>query len=165
MEADMVHSFIERERVEKNAYVFYYDALGLATIARMCGPRYNFNVIGMGPEDFKNFNKLCLAANSPFISQKKTQDNQNFLVSQVSHFKVVSDDPGPGVLYFKTDFDKDEFKSVDFNRKGRNAPVANLQALLNMPHPISQKKYEDLQKLLKWVPRRFHDFYKNLHHD
>lgn len=67
----------------------------------------------------------------------------------------------PGILYFKRDLDKD-FEEVDFNRKTYKRSCLTLEPLRSSLHPITKKKYNDLQKLLKWVPKRFHEFYKEL---
>lgn len=71
----------------------------------------------------------------------------------------------PGILYYKNDFNED-FLQVDFNRTTRRAcyPI-HLQCITDSPKPISDKKYNHLRKLLNWVPKRFHQFYKDLRHD
>ncbi|KAF2890505.1 hypothetical protein ILUMI_15668 [Ignelater luminosus] len=63
----------------------------------------------------------------------------------------------------KTSFDQKEFTTISLMRSGRRATfpkeIANLRSDANA---ISTKKYKRLQALLKWVPKQFHDFYKNL---
>lgn len=164
MEADMVHSLIERESKKLAAFSIMWP-WDWQQIARMCGNRLRFDVTGMESEDFKSFNKLCLSQTSPYISQKKTENNTKFLISQMVHFKVTADTPG--ILYCKTSLDDDNFEAVNFNRKTAKQCdyPAELTQLMDEQHPISKKKYEDLQNLLRWVPKRFHQFYKDLRHD
>lgn len=70
-----------------------------------------------------------------------------------------------GVLYFKTNFASTEFNKVDFNRVSRSAEFPrDIPPVREAFKPISTKKFQHLQKLLPWVPRIFHSFYKNLHH-
>lgn len=133
-------------------------------IARLCSSKQNSNVIAMETADFKNFNDLFEASTAPYYSNKKTEDNDKFLISKVVHMKIKAE--SPGVLYFKTDFGMEEFNSIDFNvRRKRNAALPeNLNPLRKGQKPISTSKYTHLQKLLKWVPARFHSYYQNLPH-
>lgn len=39
-----------------------------------------------------------------------------------------------------------------------------VQKIRDEARAIATKKYNYLQTLLKWVPKQFHDFYKNIRH-
>ncbi|KAF2899827.1 hypothetical protein ILUMI_06359 [Ignelater luminosus] len=72
------------------------------------------------------------------------------------------------VPHLKTDFDEtSEFETVDYNRKvSRNNTIYDdLNQVTEDKHPISKKKYDDLQKLMVWIPKRFHQFYKDLRYE
>ncbi|KAF2887909.1 hypothetical protein ILUMI_18264, partial [Ignelater luminosus] len=73
------------------------------------------------------------------------------------------------VPHLKTDFNEtSEFEAVDYNRKvSRNNTIYDdLDQVTEEKHPISKKKkYNDLQKLMVWVPKRFHQFYKDLRYE
>jgi len=54
--------------------------------------------------------------------------------------------------------------TVNYVRNRRN-PITlptNLDTVVTKP--INFQKYKHLQNLLQWVPKVFHDFYKNLKH-
>ncbi|KAF2889265.1 hypothetical protein ILUMI_16908, partial [Ignelater luminosus] len=60
--------------------------------------------------------------------------------------------------------DKRGKQEVDFNRKTRRnsyIPIS-ISPIRKQSKPFSAKKYYHSQKLLKWIPKRFHDYYKNL---
>lgn len=71
----------------------------------------------------------------------------------------------PGIVFYKTDF-KEDFREVDINRKTRRTGAIpdQLEKIRDGAKRISTKKYNHLQKLLKWVPKVFHAFYINLAH-
>nr|CAH7730360.1 unnamed protein product [Callosobruchus chinensis] len=95
--------------------------------------------------------------------QEKTTTNETFFVSKVVHIKFIKEKPG--MMYFKTSFSQEEFDQIDYsyNRDSRRITrqigdpcISDVPTLLNIrngPKPISTKKYRDLQKLLKWVPK------------
>lgn len=132
-------------------------------MVRMAGTKKQFTVVNLETSDFKDFKNLFEGPAAPYINKKKNTMGTNFLISQVCHMQVRRDTPG--ILYYKNDFNED-FLQVDFNRTTRRAcyPI-HLQCITDSPKPISDKKYNHLQKLLNWVPKRFHQFYKDLRHD
>ncbi|CAH1982129.1 unnamed protein product [Acanthoscelides obtectus] len=138
-------------------------------LIRLCGPK--IDVSEMELLDFKNFNDLQSNARSPMQPKKKTNTGHPFLISKVVHMKFFAD--SMGILYFKTAFNDTEFKQVDFNksepRKTRRVQKSGSQlympeAIRESMRPITTKKFLDLQKTLKWVPKRFHNFFNNLSH-
>lgn len=164
MEVDTIHARIEKTLRNTPAFsiVTPWD---WQQLVRLCGPK--IEVSEMETIDFKDFNELHNSAKSLLHSNKKTREGQTFLISKIVHMKFLSETPG--VLYYKTNFSQNEFEEVDFNRPNRrlslrgndNRPMS-LKPLRNTLRLISTKKYNDLQKLLKWIPKRFHDYFKNL---
>lgn len=163
MEVDSIHSIIEREAKKCPSFqlVTPWDWLQLA---RISGKNKNFNVFEMTTPDFKDFNKFCNSSESPWQLKKKNSDNKKFLISKVVLMEVRQE--SPGILFYKTSFDDTTFESVDYNKRAGRKQSSSLENFLtpirNELNPISTKKYNDLQKLLKWVPQRFHAFYQNL---
>ncbi|CAH1959018.1 unnamed protein product [Acanthoscelides obtectus] len=167
MEADTVHARIEKQ-IKSLPQFQICTPWDWQQLIRLCGP--NIAVKEMETDNFKNFNDLqgCI-----FQSKKKTVTNQTFFVSKVVHMKFLAETPG--VMHFKTKFCQENFEQIDYHRVNRrstrqlnNPSTSSLPTLLpirNDPKPISTKKYTDLQKLLKWVPQRFHGYYKNLRHE
>ncbi|KAJ8946648.1 hypothetical protein NQ314_008820 [Rhamnusium bicolor] len=153
MEVDSIHSQIEREmkRLPSFAIMTPWD---WQQLARMCGTKNKFEVVEMEIPDFKNFNNLIDNSNSLYCLNK--QKNK----------KLES----PGTLYFKTSFTDENFEEIDFNRKSRSRIKPTITGMELRPvrenrRPISTQKYNHLQKLLKWIPSRFHHFYNTLPHE
>nr|CAH7722728.1 unnamed protein product [Callosobruchus chinensis]CAH7733094.1 unnamed protein product [Callosobruchus chinensis] len=72
----------------------------------------------------------------------------------------------PGILYYKDSFNE-YFSEVNLCRTTRRKASSyppSLQCIRDCSRPISNKKYDHLQKLLTWVPKRFHQYYKDLRH-
>lgn len=164
MEVDSVHSRLERE-MKKTPDFSVMTPWDWQQMARLCSSKSDLEVKPMELEDFKNFGILYEKKNSPFLQNKKTTTKENFLISKVVCMKFKRD--SPGILYFKQAFDEN-FKEVDFFRKPfrqNNANLPDLKPIRSTLRPISKKKYDDLQNLLKWVPKRFHGFYKELAYD
>lgn len=94
----------------------------------------------------------------------KTQERKGFLILKVVQFQVRQD--SPRVLFFKTTFDESEFQRLNLSRRSRrNLFPESLSQVHEGARPISTKKYNYLQKLLPWIPKVFHDYYKNLAHN
>lgn len=176
MEVDTIHARIERQKKASPQFSLI-TPWDWQQLFRLCGDK--FEVAEMETMDFKNFTLLSEESGSYFHNNKKTITNQNFLISKVVHMKFLAETPG--VLYFKTDFNQENFEQVDFNRATKrltrkekravnsNEVVPNSNLILLKPiretlKPISSKKYYDLQNLLTWVPKRFHEYFKNLPH-
>lgn len=164
MEVDNVHSIIEREakKCPNFQIITPWDWLQLA---RISGKNKDFKIFEMTTTEFKDFNKMYNSVDSPLQNIKKTQNSNKFLISQTVFMQVRQDQPG--ILFFKTDFNQ-EFQSVDFNRRAARKTNKTIKesvvALRDTLNPISTKKFNDLQKLLKWVPVRFHNFFQGLKH-
>nr|CAH7763082.1 unnamed protein product [Callosobruchus chinensis] len=161
MEADTIHARIEKQ-IKSLLQFQICTPWDWQQLIRLCGP--NVAVVEMETGNFKNFNNL---QGSTFQSKKKTTTKKTFFVSKVVHIKFIKEKPG--MMYFKTSFSQEEFDQIDYsyNRDSRRITrqLATLLNIRNGPKPISTKKYRDLQKLLKWVPKRFHDYYNQLCHE
>jgi len=160
LEADTVHSIIERER-KKLPQFQIITPWDWQQMVRLCGTKKQLTVVNMDYTDFKEFKYLFEGSTAPYIKKKKDNAGNDFMISRAVHLQVRRSNPG--ILYYKTDFSKD-FSEVDFHRRGKPNDYSPLEisTIREGPKPISAKKYIHLQKLLKWVPKRFHDFYKNL---
>lgn len=162
LEVDCDHSVIEREKKKLPEFkiMIPWDWQQFVRIASRSNP---FTVISMEVDDFKNFKVLMESSTAPFVSRKKTSSSEDFKISEVVHMQVRADDMG--VLYFKTDFASTEFTKVDLNRISRRAQFPDeIPLVRETSKPITTKKFKHLNKLLQWVPRVFHPFYKNLVH-
>lgn len=75
----------------------------------------------------------------------------------------------PTVLYFKDTLNEDvEFETLDLklNQRGKPPCLTNVDLDLLYPEPvtINTAKYNNLMKLLQYIPPIHHDFYKTLQH-
>ena len=122
--------------------------------------------------DFKNF-ALLQDSGSMFQPNKKTLNGETFLISKVVHMKFLKENTG--IIFFRRTFHEDIFDKVDFNKQNKRISRRlnnglngtnriELVPIRNIPRPISTKKYNDLIKLLKWVPKQFHPYFQNLSH-
>nr|CAH7753409.1 unnamed protein product [Callosobruchus chinensis] len=163
LEADAVHSTIERER-KKLPQFKIITPWDWQQMVRLCGTKKQFTVVDMECSDFKDFKHLFDGSTAPYINKKKDAAGNDFLISLAVHLQVRRSNPG--ILYYKTDF-SDDFAEVDFHRRAKPNDYTPLEIppIREGPKPISAKKYSHLQKLLKWVPKRFHGYYKNLEYD
>nr|CAI5846437.1 unnamed protein product [Callosobruchus analis] len=114
--------------------------------------------------DFKDFKGLYEGIGAPYTNKKKNTTGVEFLISKVCHIQVRKN--SPGILYYKNSFNED-FSEVNFSRTTRRKASypPSLQCIRDCPRPISNKKYDHLQKLLTWVPKRFHQYYKDLRYE
>ncbi|XP_018571479.1 uncharacterized protein LOC108911126, partial [Anoplophora glabripennis] len=162
LEADSDHSMIERA-TKKQPQFQIMTPWDWQQVARIASRNKPFHVIGMETTDFKDFKSLYTASQSSYISRKKNIDGELFLISKAIHLKVNSE--SHGILYYKNNFD-DDFSQLDLNRNRRNptSQLENIPIIRNSSNPITTRKYQNLQNLLKWVPKVFHPFYQNLVH-
>lgn len=163
LEADAVHSVIERER-KKVPQFKVATPWDWQQLVRLCSTKKPFCVVGMETEDFLNFKNLCDGLTSPLVMRKKNESGEDFLISQVVHLQVRRE--SPGILFYKNNFNEEDFKQLDTNRKTRRtgAMPDRLEIIRDGPKTISTKKYNHLLKLLQWVPKPFHNFYRDLVH-
>lgn len=156
-EADHVHGLIERA-VKRQPTMQIVTTWDWEQLIRSSGA----TVIRMRVEDFKNFGVLYAQPGSTFVHKKQNTDKQNFLISSVVWMEARTD--SPGIVFYKTSFTEETFKTVNLNRSVRkiiNLPP-QLPPLRNRPKGIPQKKHDHLLTLLKWVPEQFHPFYRNM---
>lgn len=160
MEADTVHSVIERER-KKIPQFQMMTPWDWQQLVRLCGSKKQLNVVSMEIEDFKDFGSRYEGPNAIYVSRKKSIEGTDFFISNAVHLEIRRQNPG--MLFYKTNFNEEYFV-VDLNRQRRRSlnMLNELPCLRNEPRPISAKKYQHLQKLLQWVPSRFHNYYNSL---
>lgn len=162
LEVDSCHSLIEREK-KKTLGFQIMTPWDWQQIARMCSINNPFQIINMETEDFKDFKQLYSNSSSPFISRKKDRSGNDVNISKMVSIQVRAD--SYGTLFYKNSFEETEFSSVDLTRTGRRVMFPEeLPNIRDEAKAISMKKYNHLQTLLKWVPKQFHDFYKNIRH-
>ncbi|KAF2886988.1 hypothetical protein ILUMI_19184, partial [Ignelater luminosus] len=157
---DACHSLIEQEK-KRTAGFMIMMPWDWQQIAQICCIRNPFQIINMETEDFKDFKQLYCSVTSPFIFRKTDDSGNNFGISKIVHLQVEAENYG--TLYYKTSFDEKEFTTSNSIQSGRRATFPEeIPNLRNDANAISTKKCKHLQTFLKWVPKQFHDFYKNL---
>lgn len=162
LEADSDHSLVERYWRKESQFKIMIP-WDWHQLVRACNKKKPFTVLSMETEHFRNLKRLYEERNAPYLFRKKSVDGSPFLISNAVCLQVRSN--SPGFLYYKTDFDE-ECRTVDLNRNRRNIVASKDIPVLSQiaAKPITTKKYNHLQNLLKWVPQVFHPFYKNLQH-
>lgn len=163
MEVDHIHSMIERKkkRLVSMEIITPHD---WAQFIKTCAGRHPFNVNEMDVNSFKDFTDLYKKT-GPFLQRKKNVKGNDFKISESVWWQFRKDKPGS--LFYKTDFDQEDFEEVVMKRnlKKSNAPIPNeLPNVRQTEKPISSAKYRDLQTLTTWIPEQFHSYYKNLPH-
>nr|CAI5837196.1 unnamed protein product [Callosobruchus analis] len=161
LEVDACHALIERER--KKAVGFQImTPWDWQQLARMSSANNPFSIINMHSEDFVNCKTLYNSTTSPFMTRKKNEAGEDVCISKMIHIQIRQKEPD--ILFYKYDFSESEFHRVSLMRTGRRVQQVNElpQLFPEGTHPISSKKYQHLQKLLPWIPKEFHTFYKNL---
>nr|CAI5848120.1 unnamed protein product [Callosobruchus analis] len=157
LEVDACHALIYRER-KKAVGSQIMTPWDWQQLARMSSA----NIINMQSEDFVNFETLYNSTTSPFMTRKKNEAGEDVCISKMIHIQIRQKEPD--ILFYKYDFSEREFHRVSLIRTGRRVQQVNElpQLFPEGTHPISSKKYQHLQKLLPWIPKEFHTFYKNL---
>lgn len=156
------HSMIERARKKTMGFQIM-TPWDWQQLARMCSINNPFEVINMETNDFKDFKHLYQNPTSPFISRKKREEGDDFAISKVVFLQVRKRESG--TLFYKTDFTCEHSQSINLMRSGRHIVFPDeLSPLRSGPNVISTKKYKHLQNILTWIPKQFHDCYKNLVH-
>ncbi|KAJ8969097.1 hypothetical protein NQ314_001929 [Rhamnusium bicolor] len=161
MEADTVHAIIERKRKRLKTLEIAVPR-DWAQFIRTCGNKNPFIVHTMNIDDFKDVSSLLKGGAAPLVSRKKNTNGEQFYLSQVVWTQVRRSDQG--ILYYKTSFEENNFKSINLKRNVRlsvNFPK-NLPVIRNTTIPIKAAKYYHLQELLKWIDKSFHPYYKSL---
>lgn len=155
MECDSDHSLIERKKKKYHGNIEHpHD---WAQLIRQTGRRKPFIVKEMVREDFLDFAGLLTGQ---LLLRKMDTDGNVFNWRHVKwlHF----DKNEPGILYYKTELDESDFKTVSFRRRGRSDLVLRPQLRYKSPNCITVEKKKDLMDLLQFVSPVFHQFYKEL---
>lgn len=139
MKVDGDHSLIERER-KRTPFLKVMTPWDWQQLTRLCCRSKSFNVVNMEVPDFKMFKSLYTSHSSPFVVRKKTEESEDFRMSDVVHLQARSENIG--VLYFKTHFEATSFECVDLKRNGRRVVFPELlPQIREQANEISTKKY------------------------
>lgn len=154
MEADSVHSVIERALKNKNINV-PADYIGLCKDARKKPEPYD--VVYIDHTFFKSFKKVSF-----FKTIRPGRDTGDSKVTDIRALKYTPD----GEIFYKLRF-PNAWNILPQRKNVHVVPVkwSNLDQLYNEKRPISKRKYEDLQALKATLPRDYHQFYDELRHD
>lgn len=166
MECDNKHSVIERAKrtVEcinvPSEWYSLVDAAGRTKPEKF--PEGRFKVIQMQGA-FYDFSEL-LSARGPLVKRSQDDDGNTFYYQKTCWFQYKKN---TFTVSVKSSFNEDaHFQKVNFlrNKKHLHSGLQLASKLSPLPETslISQKKKEDLLKLLKFVPSEHHQFYKNL---
>ena len=154
MECDTSHSLIERRKKTFQGPIEHpHD---WAQLIRQTGKNKPFSVTEMENNNFLNFSSVYKKQ----LKLRKVDSNGDiFQWKQVRWLRFYQNQPG--VLFYKTTFGEEEFKSVRFTRRGR---CSRLQVPLRYSGPvtIAVEKKRDLMDLLQFISPVFHQFYKEL---
>lgn len=125
-------------------------------IAKKRDPK--FEVVEMSRNDFYWSDKLLKL----IVNRKISDANVKFNWHHIQSIKNIKDQPF--VMYITQSQPDDELK-VNLHKKDVIQSMFIDLELENSPEKkISKEKYDDLIKLLKYIPMEFHEFYKNLQH-
>nr|CAH7730158.1 unnamed protein product [Callosobruchus chinensis]CAH7736377.1 unnamed protein product [Callosobruchus chinensis] len=157
MEADHIHALIERS-LKKQPTMEICTPWDWQQLIRSTGA----TVIKLGLSDFKQVNYLYSQPKAPFINKKKNTEKEDFLISNVVHFRVEAN--RPGTVFYKLNFSDEEFRTLNVMRSIRNPSLVpeELPVLRSSLKGITKKKHNYLMQSLEWVPIQFHHFYKNI---
>nr|CAI5864022.1 unnamed protein product [Callosobruchus analis] len=94
--------------------------------------------------DFKDFKDLYEGIGAPYTNKKNECSWCSIIISTVCHMQVRKKIVSIKTLQNRT------------TRLASYPPCVQYTRIRDCPRPISNKKYDYLQKLLTWVPKRFH---------
>uniref|UniRef100_A0A034WBB7 Uncharacterized protein n=1 Tax=Bactrocera dorsalis TaxID=27457 RepID=A0A034WBB7_BACDO len=154
MEADSVHSVVERALKNKDIYV-PADYIGLCKGARKKPEPYD--VTYLDHTFFKSFKNVSF-----FKTIRPGRGTGDSKVTDIRALKYTPD----GEIFFKLRFPH-EWKILPQRKCMHLAPLLwyNLDQLYHEKRPISKRKYEDLQSLKVTLPKDYHKFYDELPHE
>lgn len=154
---DSDFSFIEKK---KNAALSISSANEYIYLIKSARKTRPFKVHQMLPEDFNDISQLS----SNYLKAKMTTDKEPMKISKM-HEMIY--ERGLFGYRFRNSYFDTVVKTVDMQKRLRSSgyTIANIPPLYPEGVAISQKKYNDLMELLKFVPPIYHDFYKSLRHD
>ncbi|KAK7493373.1 hypothetical protein BaRGS_00015499 [Batillaria attramentaria] len=150
MEADSVHSAIERKLLNRQIY-WPAEYIEVITSARTKPEPYH--VKNLTFEFFLDFSKLSFC--KTIRPGRRPGDPQ---VTDIRALKYGID----GIIQYKLHH-SDEWSPLPSRNSNRNAPVT-IPKMYSQPIPIKKTKFEDLQQLKEVLPREYHTFYDQLPH-
>lgn len=158
---DRCFGIIERQKKLTESIFVPQHWMNIIKQAKKSKP--TFEVIQMKKEDFFS----CKQIESIITNRKKSlqKDKVEWLKIQ----RIVNHRSKPfNITVYSNDFNQPIEVSLRKNGKIAKSLTfdrVNFQSLINLyqqSRPIQQKKYNDLMKLLKFVPSQYHWFYKEL---
>lgn len=119
-----------------------------------------FIVIEMTKNDFYSSKPL----EELVTNRKKTTTGEKINWHNVQ--KIIYERYSPFMLDF-INYGSNSTITISLQKKGTSHDFAmiNLPTLYPQSRKIAYAKYKDLQKLLKYIPDKFHNFYQSLEHD
>ncbi|KAK7486390.1 hypothetical protein BaRGS_00022314 [Batillaria attramentaria] len=145
MEADSVHSAIERKLLNRQIY-WPAEYTEVITSARTKPEPYH--VKNLTFEFFLDFSKLSFC--KTIRPGRRPGDPQ---VTDIRALKYGTD----GIIQYKLHH-SDEWSPLPSRNSNRNAPVT-IPKMYSQPIPIKKTKFEDLQQLKEVLTREYHTFY------
>jgi hypothetical protein len=142
------------ERATKKATEIYVPEQWYRLVSK-CNKKTPFKVVQMTSEQF--FSTKPLLDKSTVRKVAESGEKVEWL--KIQWLRACKDSPQK--LFYKYSLQDDyEFSCVNFAKRGRQDTVASLVPLYpEQPRPISSEKFNDIQKLLKYVPPIHHPFY------
>lgn len=124
----------------------------------------NFHVIKMSKEDFFGSKELEKGITNRKVAKNKEKfswlNTQNIINNRDNPFEIKIEKYGTSPPI-----------QVSLRKKGKLGKSTtsfsnySLIPLYTTHRPIKRKKYDDLMKLLQYIPTQYHAFYKQLHSD
>lgn len=125
-----------------------------------------FTVVPMMKDDFLS----CKDIEKIITNRKKTNNNEK--VDWLKIQKIINIRSNPFNLIIER-YSTNKFVQqiqVSLRKHGKNSESmifsnVNFTPLYTKSRPITRKKYDDLQKLIEFIPSQFHSFFKTLEYD
>ena len=110
----------------------------------------------------KNFGTWIGSGSAPFMDRKKTVMGKNAAISKMVHLQVRKEKIGH--YFFKISFDEQDFQGVDMRRNWCLSVIMPdcIPVVRDKKKLISVAKFNDLQKILTWIPQEYRDYFRSL---
>jgi len=143
--------------VQKHEHIYSPDEYGrLAAHARHAN---SFQVVHMDNKHFVSLKSLATC-----ITMKKvTMEGQKVEFRKAAQFRLCKD--SPNVMFLKyTHDDNETWQAVNVQKRGQQTALAKVNFALKYkgPRPIAKNKYDDVKRLLQYVPPIYHAFYDSI---
>lgn len=155
---DRCFGLIEKKRKISSEIYTPDDWVNLIKNSKTNEPK--FNITKMQSVDFVSSIEL----ESVIVNRKKNIDGEKINWLKVRVLKYRRDEP----FAINMTFTDGTYHVVNIKKKNQDEEsfaMCDLPSLYPAGNAISKLKYDDLMKLLKYLPTELHDFYINLKHD